>query len=211
MRSSTRAPRAAADRGGTPSRAAAGRTWRPSFRVWLRSWVADGLVLSYGAWRAGRDSNPPTSRLQPGALPITVHSGPQRRGVARCGRVRRPGTALPTELPEREAPGGTRTRDLSIGVDNRNRSGPQQVVSSRSWGAIGIAESNRTAASRPLFRRDNRAAPARDDRGEAGPPGVEPGPARLELAVLPVTPQACEADDPDRTGLSGVALRCSSV
>src|SRR3954463_15377409 len=25
----------------------------------------------------------------------------------------------------------------------------------------------------------------------AGPPGLEPGPARLELAVLPFTPQAC--------------------
>src|SRR4051794_16261575 len=36
---------------------------------------------------------------------------------------------------------------------------------------------------------DNRRAPARD---EAGPPGFEPGPARLELAMLPVTPRACE-------------------
>ena len=32
----------------------------------------------------------------------------------------------------------------------------------------------------------------------------------LELAVLPLTPQAFEADGPDRTGLPGVALRCSS-
>ena len=38
---------------------------------------------------------------------------------------------------------------------------------------------------------DNRAAPARDGLVvEAGLPGVEPGPARLELAVLPFTPQA---------------------
>src|SRR2546430_11124127 len=39
---------------------------------------------------------------------------------------------------------------------------------------------------------DNRAASARDDLVVgAGLPGVEPGPARLELAVLPFTPQAC--------------------
>jgi hypothetical protein len=45
-------------------------------------------------------------------------------------------------------------------------------------------------AKRP-HARDNRAAPARDDPVlEAGLPGVEPGPARLELAVLPFTPQA---------------------
>ena len=36
---------------------------------------------------------------------------------------------------------------------------------------------------------DNRAASARDDLG-AGPPGLEPGPARLELVVLPFTPRA---------------------
>jgi hypothetical protein len=34
-----------------------------------------------------------------------------------------------------KAPGGTRTRDLSMRIDNRNRSGPQQMVSSRSWRA----------------------------------------------------------------------------
>jgi hypothetical protein len=33
---------------------------------------------------------------------------------------------------------------------------------------------------------DNRTASARDDLPRAGPPGVEPGPARLELAVLSV-------------------------
>jgi hypothetical protein len=37
-----------------------------------------------------------------------------------------------------------------------------------------------------------------------------PGLASLELAALPVTPRICEADDPGRTGLPGVALRCSS-
>jgi hypothetical protein len=48
---------------------------------------------------------------------------------------------------------------------------------------------------------DNRAAPARDDRVlEAGLPGVEPGPARLELAVLPFTPQASASGRPGSNG-----------
>src|SRR4051812_25271329 len=34
--------------------------------------------------------------------------------------------------------------------------------------------------------------PATMSNEEAGPPGLEPGLARLELAVLPVTPRACE-------------------
>ena len=46
---------------------------------------------------------------------------------------------------------------------------------------------------------------------QANPPGFEPGPARLELAVLPLHHGLAQADDPDRTGLSGVALRCSSL
>ena len=105
---------------------------------------------------------------------------------------------------------GVEPASCRLGVDNRTRSGPQQQISSRSWRAVGLR--SRTAAAQvqnlePLFPGDNRAAPARD---EAGPPGFEPGPARLELAVLPVTPRTCEADDPDRTGLPGLATRCSS-
>jgi hypothetical protein len=52
---------------------------------------------------------------------------------------------------------------------------------------------------------------ARKSSSRAGPPGVEPGPARLELAVLPLHHGPSRADGLDRTGLSGVALRCSSV
>jgi hypothetical protein len=33
-------------------------------------------------------------------------------------------------------------------------------------------------------------ARSRNAMNGAGPPGIEPGPARLELAMLPVTPQA---------------------
>src|SRR4051812_11696677 len=52
-------------------------------------------------------------------------------------------------------------------------------------------EPQRRTSVQPLSP-DNRAASARDDLVvEAGPPGVEPGPARLELAVLPFTPRAC--------------------
>ena len=52
-------------------------------------------------------------------------------------------------------------------------------------------EPQRRTSVQPLSP-DNRAASARDDLVVgAGPPGVEPGPARLELAVLPFTPQAC--------------------
>jgi hypothetical protein len=66
-------------------------------------------------------------------------------------------------------------------TDNRHRSGPQQevvaVVRVQS-----VAESNRfcqiTGSLRPATT--------------AGPPGVEPGPARLELAVLLFTPRAFE-------------------
>src|SRR3954447_4323935 len=51
-------------------------------------------------------------------------------------------------------------------------------------------EPQRRTSVQPLSP-DNRAAPARDDLVvEAGLPGIEPGPARLELAMLPFTPQA---------------------
>ena len=43
-------------------------------------------------------------------------------------------------------------------------------------------------------------------RSRAGPPGFEPGPARLELAMLLLTPQAYE-----RTGASGRSRTCAST
>ncbi len=78
-----------------------------------------------------------------------------------------------------------------LGVDNRNRSGPQQEVRrGRDMRSGRGVEPQRRTSVQPLSP-DNRAAPARDDLVvEAGLPGVEPGPARLELAVLPFTPQA---------------------
>jgi hypothetical protein len=75
-----------------------------------------------------------------------------------------------------------------LGVDNRNRSGPQQ-------GGVAVVRCGRERGVEPhgpkaALTRDNRAAPARDESCLAGPPGLEPGPARLELAVLPLTPRA---------------------
>ena len=78
-----------------------------------------------------------------------------------------------------------------LGVDNRNRSGPQQKVrrGHEMRSGRGVEPQRRTVVQ-PLSP-DNRAASARDDPVvEAGLPGLEPGPARLELAVLPLTPQA---------------------
>ena len=51
--------------------------------------------------------------------------------------------------------------------------------------------SRTAAAPKCTLSPDNRAASASDRGDSAGLPGVEPGPARLELAVLPFTPQAC--------------------
>src|SRR6266542_3735297 len=99
-----------------------------------------------------------------------------------------------------------------LGVDNRSRSGPQQEVRrGREMRSGRGVEPQRRTTVQPLSP-DNRAASARDDLlVGAGPPGVEPGPARLELVMLPLHHGPVKADDPDRTGLPGVALRCSSV
>ena len=79
-----------------------------------------------------------------------------------------------------------------LGVDNRNRSGPQQDVRrGRELRSGRGVEPQRRTSVQPLSP-DNRTAPARDDLVVgAGPPGLEPGLTRLELAVLPFTPRAC--------------------
>jgi hypothetical protein len=63
------------------------------------------------------------------------------------------------------------------------------------------AESNRNGA-RMCNRSHQITEPLRPATivSEAGPPGVEPGPARLELAVLPFTPQAFESGRPGSNG-----------
>ena len=63
------------------------------------------------------------------------------------------------------------------------------------------AESNRSGA-RLCGRSHQITEPLRPATivSEAGPPGVEPGPARLELAVLPFTPQAFESGRPGSNG-----------
>ena len=77
-----------------------------------------------------------------------------------------------------------------IGVDNRAVPARSREVRGHELRSGRGVEPQRRTSVQPLSP-DNRAAPARDDLGlAAGPPGVEPGPARLELAVLPFTPQA---------------------
>ncbi len=87
------------------------------------------------------------------------------------------------------APGGTRTRDLSIRIDNRNCSGPQQVVRRGRGMRSGLR--SRTAAAREDRSAHEITEPLRPaTMVQTGPPGIEPGPTRLELAVLPITPRA---------------------
>jgi hypothetical protein len=84
-----------------------------------------------------------------------------------------------------------------LGVDNRTRSGPQQVFcrGREVQSDCGVEPHGREAAltwiTEPL-------RPATAD-----PPGLEPGPARLELAVLPVTPRiyACARLDSNQRPL----------
>jgi hypothetical protein len=87
-----------------------------------------------------------------------------------------------------------------LGVDNRNHPARSREVRRghelRSGRGV---EPQRCTSVQPLSP-DNRAAPARDDLAWTGLPGVEPGPARLELAVLPFTPQAFESGRPGSNG-----------
>jgi hypothetical protein len=46
------------------------------------------------------------------------------------------------------------------------------------------------ATCRSVVDNRNRSSPQQESNSAAGPPGFEPGPARLELAVLPLTPRA---------------------
>src|SRR6266568_2934744 len=89
--------------------------------------------------------------------------------------VVQPGTALPTELPEHEAlRAELEPATCRFGVDNRNRSGPQQEVRrGREMRSGRGVEPQRRTSVQPLSP-DNRAASARDDLVVgAGPPGVE--------------------------------------
>ena len=99
----------------------------------LRSCRRRAELLSYGS----RDLRVRLERTDlpvwRGALPDNRSTPARRSGVrcvARncCGRGSTDRTALPLSYRSTEAPGGIRTRDRRLGVDNRTRSGPQQVV-----------------------------------------------------------------------------------
>jgi hypothetical protein len=100
--------------------------------------------------------------------------------------VVRPRTALPTELPEHEAlRAGLEPATCRLGVDNRNRSGPQQEVrrGREVRSECGIETARPKGRSSTEITEPLRPATIVD---AAGPPGLEPGPTRLELVVLPL-------------------------
>src|SRR5215831_6600073 len=92
------------------------------------------------------------------------------------------------------------------GVDNGDVAGPQQCMD---VAVVGCDRVRTRTAAWPMALPCQITEPLRPAT-VANPPGFEPGPARLELAMLAVTPRVCEADDPARTGLSGTATRCSA-
>jgi hypothetical protein len=80
---------------------------------------------------------------------------------------------------------GVEPATCRLGVDNRNRSGPQQGVTSRSWECGRNADSNRNGTRECTLTPDNRAAPARDDLAQ----------------------QARQDSNPDRRGWSSPCCR----
>jgi hypothetical protein len=71
-------------------------------------------------------------------------SGPGPFLCAAAVVVVQSGNCSATELPEHEAlRAGLEPATCRLGGDNRSRSGPQQDETSRSWGAVGFAGSNR--------------------------------------------------------------------
>ena len=134
---------------------------------------------------SGRDSNTPppgSSRaLSPGNRPP-----PARRRIVR-DQLLRSWLYSPELL-------------CQLTYRSTRRSGPQQKV--RRGREVQSECGVETARPRgPLYHRDNRAASARDDLVvEAGPPGLEPGPTRLELAVLPLHHRPMQSGRPGSNG-----------
>jgi hypothetical protein len=132
----------------------------------------------------GGGSRPPAA---PGVRDNRILSGPRSmRETTAAVVVVQPGTALPTELPEHEAlRAGLEPATCRLGVDNRSRSGPQQDVRR----GRGVRSERGIETARPEGRSSTEITePLRPATifGAAGPPGVEPGPTRLELVVLPL-------------------------
>jgi hypothetical protein len=183
------------------------------------------------------DSNTPTSRLAPGALPDN-RPAPARRRIGRVRALLRswehgPDTALPTELPEHECSGrdsNPRPVDESITgtVPARNRRNVAVVKRGRR------AESNRNGTECTLSP-DNRAAPARDGLGQQARQDSNPDRrgwsspcsryttdlrslrqesnphlGRTKGACLPLT-LGGDGDGGSRTRSSSVQTRCSAA
>jgi hypothetical protein len=102
-------------------------------------------------------------------------------------RAARPSGAPPASAGQRPARDGDASRLLS---DRRGARRPrsQRAPDATSEISCGVAVSKPTTSSIPGSAGSaiENSAPARDVLGLTGPPGFEPGPARLELAVLPL-------------------------
>ena len=84
---------------------------------------------------------------------------------------------------------------------------PAAEMSSRSWCAVGCGVEPQ--ALRPLVPGDNRTAPARDGRVAQAPQESNPDQRGWSSPCSPLHQEPSRADDPNRTGLSGLATRCS--
>ncbi len=92
-----------------------------------------------------------------------------------------------------------------LGVDNRNRSGPQQKVRrGREVRSGRGVEPQRRTSVQPLSP-DNRAASARDDLLHSRPARSRTRTGEVGARRASAYTTGLRADDPDRTGLPGVA------
>ena len=113
---------------------------------------------------------------------VEADLGALTAAVVVCGRNR-----SATELPGHEMPrAGLEPATCRLGVDNRNRPARSRV--SRRGRGMRTAPRRRTA--RPVAGRLHQITeplrPATIEAVRTNPPGFEPGPARLELVVLPL-------------------------
>ena len=128
--------------------------------------------------------------LRPVRIPVPPHphEEPQARACRACGSsfTRPAADATGRDVQPRSGPRGAR-RAARPWPDAAPASAVPRAVRGGDASPPPLCLEGR--ARRPRFR--ERRERSRSPVDGAGLPGVEPGPARLELAVLPFTPQAC--------------------